>query len=79
MLYDFFSGPNSIEVEVIGKRENREAKTVSFAEDSSRPEMRDAAVEIRADEGEEDEVERESDIDDNEQSELRITVEISEA
>ena len=79
MLYDFFSGPKSIEAEVIGKRDNREAKTVSFAEDSSRPEMRDAAVEIRADEGEEDEVDSESDIEGNDQNELRIMVEISEA
>ena len=79
MLYDFFSGPNSREAEVIGRRENREAKTVSFAEDSSSPERRNAAVETRADEGEENEVESESDIEGNEQSELRIMVEISEA
>ena len=79
MLYDFFSGPKSIEAEVIGKRENREAKTVSFAEDNSSPEKRDAAVETRAGEGEEDEVECESDIEGNDQNELRIMVEISEA
>ena len=79
MSYDFFSGPNSTEAEVIGRSENREAKTVSFAEDNSNPEKRDAAVETRADEGEEDEVDSESDIEGNDQSELRIMVEISEA
>ena len=54
-------------------------KTVSFAEDSSSPEKRDAAVETRADEGEEDEIESASDIEDNDPNELRIMVEITEA